>query len=146
MHVPAFSRVCCKKQNQQTTETLLKFLRFFWQNKIQFTLFYKTNTNVDLFVKVKWRKARHQNRPPVFVWLMEFSCRKALEVKTLTNASVANINVSVAWKRVWLQNTPFLRLLAWQIKVWDSFNGVKIPNCSTCHAYSYYFLWGAPDC
>lgn len=90
-------------------------MRFFVKAKIifRFLLVYKTNTNVDLLWKWSGVKQTFQNRPPVFpIWLMNSLAGKPLEVKTLTNASVANINVSVLLGKGFdYQNTPFLRLL-----------------------------------
>ena len=113
-----FQEFAAKNKINKTTETPLKDFCFFFFCKsknhlrISFVLVYKTN-NVDLLWKWSGVKQTFENRPPVFpIWLMSSLAGKPLEVKTLTNASVANINVSVLLGKGFdYQNTPFLRLL-----------------------------------
>lgn len=112
-----FQGFAAKNKINKTTETPLKdfcFFFFFVKAKISFgfLLVYKTN-NVDLLWKWSGLKQTFENRPPVFpIWLINSLAGKPFEVKTLTNASVANINVSVLLGKGFdYQNTPFLRLL-----------------------------------
>ena len=145
-----FKGLLQKNKINKTTGTPHKDFPFFFffffvkaKSIFGFLLVYETNTNVDLLWKWSGVKQAFENRPPVFqIWLMNYLAGKPLEVKTLMNASVANINVSVLLgKQFDYQDIPFLRLLTLTDPVWKSLSVLQLP-----YLYPSYSLLLPPMC